>query len=163
MFDFVIRNSGPIVFDYHFDTDPFRAANFEWTRTEQHAIPGPLERVFQQVAEQFEKITLLAVETRGGVDFEFAKDLPRRVYFFKTADDFLCARADRDRRSECRVSRRRRARQLIRDDFIHASDLLDDGPAQLFGIARQFQLTAQHRQRRFQAVREIGERIAITL
>ena len=118
--------------------------------------PGSLEEFLEQIA-------LIAVEARGGRDLELAEHALVRIDLFEAADDFLRVRLDRQRRGERLVARGCGARQLVCDDLVHAADLLEHGPAQGPALLARLELAAHDRERRFQAVREIGKRVAIAL
>src|SRR6185312_13623642 len=86
---------------------------------QQDAVPGPLERVVQQVAHQLEQVALLAVEHRTVLDVEFTQGVFRRVYLLQAAHQVFGMPGDRHRAGESLASRRGRPRQLVGHQLIH--------------------------------------------
>ena len=103
------------------------------------------------------------METRARRDLELAEHAFVRVDLLEAAHDLLGVRLDRERHGEGLVAGRRRARELVRDDLVHAADLLEHGPAEILALLARFELAAHDRERRLEAVREIGERVAVAL
>ncbi|KAG1256233.1 hypothetical protein G6F68_009872 [Rhizopus microsporus] len=130
-------------------------------RGQQHAAVDPLEGVFQQVAEQLLQVARFAVEARGRVDVELAQHALGGVDLLQAAHDFLGVGFDRQRGGEQLVARRRRARQLVRDQVVHALQLHVQFLAQRAVTGTAVHLRAQHRDRRLQAVRQVGQGVAL--
>ncbi len=132
-------------------------------RGQQDTALGPLEGVFQQIAQQFLQVTRLAMEARGRIDVELAQHALGRIDLFQAPHDLFGVGLDRQRCGEQLVARRRSARQLIGHQVVHALQLYVQLFAQRAITGTAVHLRAQHRDRRFQAVRKIRQGIALAL
>ena len=130
---------------------------------QQHPVTGPLEGVFQQVAQQFLQVAGLAEELHARGEFEFAQHALARIYLLQPAHDLLGRGFHRHRRGEQLVPAGRGPRQLVGDQVVHALELDVQFLAQPGLAGAGVKLGAQHRQRRLQAVRQVGQGVALAV
>ena len=160
--DLFLRDAGTVVFHPQQQTGATIGRTFAGFHGEQYPRTRPLERVLQQIAQQFLQVALLTIETRLRIDLEFAEHAFPGIDLFQPADDVLGAGLQRQRRREQLVSTGRRATELVTDQIVHALELFIEFRAQFGAIGAAVHPAAQHRQRGLQAVREVGEDIALT-
>src|SRR5678815_3638904 len=103
------------------------------------------------------------MELRSRIDLEFADHALAGIDLFQPAHDLLGMRPDRHRRGEQLVAAGGRTRKLVADEVVHAAQLGVDVLAQLLAAGATVQSRTQHRQWRFQAVGEVGERVALAI
>ena len=130
---------------------------------EQYAPVGPLEGIFQQVAQQFLQVARFAMEARGLINVELAQHALGRVHLFQPAHDFLGVGLDRQRCREQLVPGGCRTRQLVTHQVVHAPQLHVEFLAQILVLRATVELGAQYGERCFQAVRKVGQRVALAL
>ncbi len=156
MLDIFRGNAGTVILDTKVDPAACTGTRGHRSRGQDDAPARPLERVFEQIAEQFHQVALIAMEARGRINLEFTQDRFRNVDLLQAAHDFLGIRLQRERRGKRLMARRCRARQLVGDNFIHAPDLFQHRPTQRSVFVTILQLAAHYRQRGLQAVCKVG-------
>ena len=155
------RDARAVILDGHLQARTALAALGHRPRTQQDPVIGPLEGVLQQVAEDLQQVAGLAVEARTRIDIELAQHVARGVHLLQAAHQVLGMRLDLDRGDEGLHAGGRRARELVGDDVVHALHLLGQFLACIVGHVAQLQARAHHRQRRLQAVRQVGQDVAV--
>ena len=103
------------------------------------------------------------METGSRVDLEFADHPLAGIDLFQPTHDFLGIRFNRHRCGEQGVAAGSRARQLVGHQVVHALELGVQLLAQRGGMDALVQLRTQHRQRRFQTMRQVGQRVALAI
>ena len=101
------------------------------------------------------------MEAGLGGDFKFTQYALVGIHLFQAQHDLLGLWLNRDGRGKQLVTRPRRTRQLVRHQIIHPAQLGIHFAAQLGLAGIAVQPRAQHCQRCLQAVRQVGQGIAL--